>query len=99
MLQIQRSRFNFWRYQILWEVVGLKQGPLSLVSTIKELLERKSSDSGLENWEYDCRDPSRWPYDILSPQNLVLTLPTSCSHSVSIVYSWTKATELYYYVI
>jgi hypothetical protein len=28
--------------------VGLEQGPLSLVSTIEELLERKSSGSGLE---------------------------------------------------
>jgi hypothetical protein len=28
--------------------VGLERGPLSLVSTIEELLERKSSDSGLE---------------------------------------------------
>jgi hypothetical protein len=29
--------------------VGLKQGPLSLVSTIEELLGRKGSGSGLEN--------------------------------------------------
>jgi hypothetical protein len=29
------------RYQIFWEVVGLEWGPLSLVSTIEELLERK----------------------------------------------------------
>jgi hypothetical protein len=29
-LQIQRSRFNFWLYQIFWEVVGLERGPLSL---------------------------------------------------------------------
>jgi hypothetical protein len=34
-------------------------GPLSLVSTTEELLERKSSDSGLENREYGNRDPSR----------------------------------------
>jgi hypothetical protein len=30
------------------EVVGLERGPLSLVSTIEELLGRKSSGSGLE---------------------------------------------------
>jgi hypothetical protein len=30
------------------KVVGLKRGPLSLVSKIEELLERKSSGSGLE---------------------------------------------------
>jgi hypothetical protein len=35
-LQIQRSRFDSWHYQIFWEVLGLKQGPLSLVSTIEE---------------------------------------------------------------
>jgi hypothetical protein len=32
--------------------VGLDQGPLSLVSTIEELLERKSSSYGLESREY-----------------------------------------------
>jgi hypothetical protein len=43
--------------------VGLERGPLSLVSTIEELLVRKSSGSGLENREYGRRDPSRWPRD------------------------------------
>jgi hypothetical protein len=46
-----RSRgpgFDSRRYQISWEVVGLEQGPLRLVSTIEELLEWKSSGSGLE---------------------------------------------------
>jgi hypothetical protein len=39
----------FWmRYQIFWEVAGLEQGPLNLMSTIEELLERKSSGCGLE---------------------------------------------------
>jgi hypothetical protein len=32
--------------------VGLEQGPLSLLSTIEELLGRKSSGSGLENREH-----------------------------------------------
>jgi hypothetical protein len=36
-------------------VVGLERGPLSLVSTIEELLERKSNGSGLEN-----RECGRW---------------------------------------
>jgi hypothetical protein len=31
------------------EVVGLERGPLSLVRIIEELLESKSSGSGLEN--------------------------------------------------
>jgi hypothetical protein len=38
--------------------VGLEQGPLSLVSTIEELLERKSIGSGLESREYGHRDLS-----------------------------------------
>jgi hypothetical protein len=39
--------------------VGMERGPLSLVSTIEELLGRKSSGSGLEIPEYGHRDPSR----------------------------------------
>jgi hypothetical protein len=41
------------------EVVGLERGSLSLVNTIEELLERKSSCSVLENREYGRREPSR----------------------------------------
>jgi hypothetical protein len=74
-LQIQRSGFDSLPYQILREVVGLERGPLSLVSTTEELLERKSSSSGY-------------------PQTFALTLPKSCCHSVGIVRSLTKATEL-----
>jgi hypothetical protein len=58
-LQIQRPGFDSRRYQIFREVVGLERGPLSLVSTIEELLGRKSSGSGLEIREYGCGDPSR----------------------------------------
>jgi hypothetical protein len=29
------------RYQTFWDVVGLERGPLSLVSTIEELLRKK----------------------------------------------------------
>jgi hypothetical protein len=48
-LQIQRSEFDSQCCQIFWEVVGMEQGQLSLVSTIEELLGRKSSGYGLEN--------------------------------------------------
>jgi hypothetical protein len=58
-IQIQRSGFDSRRYQIFCEVVGLEQGPLSLMSTTEELLERKSSGSGLENRYYGRRDPPR----------------------------------------
>jgi hypothetical protein len=51
-LQIQRSRFDSWRYQIFGEVVGLERGPLCLVITTEELLERKHSGSSLENRDY-----------------------------------------------
>jgi hypothetical protein len=43
--------FDFRRYQIFWEVVGLERGPLILVRITEELLRWKSSNSGLE-----CRD-------------------------------------------
>jgi hypothetical protein len=36
----------------------MEGGPLSLVSIVEELLERKSG-FGLERREYSCRDPSR----------------------------------------
>jgi hypothetical protein len=39
--------------------VGLERGPLSLVSTIEELLGTNSKGSGLESREYARRDPSR----------------------------------------
>jgi hypothetical protein len=55
-LQIQRSGFDFRPYQIFWEVVGLERGPLSLVSTIEKLLERKSSGSHLESRDYGQRE-------------------------------------------
>jgi hypothetical protein len=66
-LQMQRSGFDSRCYQIFWKVVGLKQGPFSLVSTIEELLGRKFSDSGLENREYGRRNLSRWPRGTLYP--------------------------------
>jgi hypothetical protein len=60
-LQVQRSGFDSWLYQIFWEIVGLERGSLSLVSTIEELLGRKSSGSGLEGHG----DLFRWPRDTL----------------------------------
>jgi hypothetical protein len=46
------------------------------VSTTEELLERKSSGSGLESREYGSRVPSRWPRGTLYLQNLALISPT-----------------------
>jgi hypothetical protein len=92
-LQIQRTEFYSRRYQIFWEVVGLERGPLSLVSTNEELLERKSSGSGLESQEYGRRDLSRSPRGTFYPQKLVLASPTSGGRSVRVVHSRTQATE------
>jgi hypothetical protein len=64
--------------------VGLELGPLSLVSTIEELLERKSSGSCLESREYGRRHPSRGPRGALYPEKLALTSPTSGGRSVGI---------------
>jgi hypothetical protein len=41
------------------KVVDLERGPLSLVTTTEELLDRKIADPCLENREYGRRDPSR----------------------------------------
>jgi hypothetical protein len=53
------SGFDSGLYQIFSAVVGLKRGPLSLVSTTEELLGRNSSGSGLENREYGHVYPLR----------------------------------------
>jgi hypothetical protein len=92
-LQIQKSAFDSRRYQIFWEVVGLERGPRSLASRIEELIGRKSSGSGLENRDYGCRNPSRWPRGTLCPQTLALTSQTSSGRSVGIVRLQTQATE------
>jgi hypothetical protein len=94
-LQIQRSGFDSRRYQIVWELVGLEWGPLSLMSATEELLERKSSGSSLETCNYGRRDPSRWPHGTLYPQQLALTLPTSGGRSVGIVRSRNQATKFF----
>jgi hypothetical protein len=65
--------------------VDLEWGPLSLVSTIEELLGSKSSGSGLESREYVRRDPSRRPRDTHYPQKLALSSLTSGCRPVGIV--------------
>jgi hypothetical protein len=92
-LQIQRSGFDSRRYHTFWRVESLKRGPLNLVSTIEELLERKSSGSVLEIQEYRRRDLSRWPRGTVYPQKLALTSTTSGGRSVGIVRSRTQATK------
>jgi hypothetical protein len=92
--------FDFQRYQILWQVVGLDRGPLSLVSTTEELLGKKSSGSGLENRDYGRRGSAtlttRHP---LYPQKLALTSPTSGARSVGKGRSRNKATEWFFLIL
>jgi hypothetical protein len=82
-LQIQGSRV---RFPALPEkkVVGLERGPLS-------------SGSCLENREYGCRDPSRWPRGTLYPQKLAITSPTSGGRSVGIDRSRTQTMEFSFF--
>jgi hypothetical protein len=60
--------------------VGLERGPLSLVSTIEELFERKSSGSGLEteNTAVGIRRPDHMAPSIR--KKVALTSPSSGSH-------------------
>jgi hypothetical protein len=73
--------------------VGLERGPLSHMSTMGDLLERKSSGSGLECREDGRRNPSGWPRGNLYPQKLAQISPTSGCRSVGIVRSRTQAAE------
>jgi hypothetical protein len=99
-LQIQRSGFDSFHYLIFWAVVGLERGPLSLVSTTEELLERKSSGFSLESRDYGCKDPMRWLLDTpLSVKTLALTLPTIGGSSVSIVRARSQATEFSFFLL
>jgi hypothetical protein len=59
-LEIQRFRFDSRRYHIFWEVAGRELGPLSLMSTTEELLERKNSGFGLEIKITALGDLPRW---------------------------------------
>jgi hypothetical protein len=92
-LQIQRPGFDSRCYQIFWEVVGLERGPHSLMSTIEELLGRKSSGSSLENRDYVCTYLPRWQRGTLYPQQLTPTSSTSGGLSVGIVCSRTRTME------
>ena len=82
------------RYQIFWVVVGLERGPLSLVRSIEELLEKKVAAPAQKTEINGRGDPLRWPRDTpLSAKKLALTSPTDGGRSVGIVRSRTKATE------
>jgi hypothetical protein len=56
-------RFDSRPNHIFREIGGVERGPLSLVCKFEELLESKSSDSGLEN-----RDLPQWEFVALTTQ-------------------------------
>jgi hypothetical protein len=58
-LHIQRSRVRFPALPYFLRSSGSGTGPLSLMSTTEELLERNRSASGLENGEYGRGGPLR----------------------------------------
>jgi hypothetical protein len=90
-LWIQRSGFDSRCYKIFWEVAGLERGPLNLASTAEELLEIKSSGSGLEIRGHGRGDPPRCLRDTVYPQKLALTSPKNGGHLVGIVRSRTQS--------
>jgi hypothetical protein len=80
--------------------VGLEWGSLSLVSTVEELLGRKSSCSDLETEDTDI---GMCHADHVAPSILkcwhYLHWQAAVSQSVSIVRSWTQATEFSFLVL
>jgi hypothetical protein len=82
------------------KAVGLERDPLSLVTTIEELLERESGDSSLKNPDYDLRGSAALTTRHPSiRKELALTSPTSGSCSIGIVRWRTEATELLLVII
>jgi hypothetical protein len=80
--------------RFFWEVVGLERGPLSLLSTIEELLERKSNGFELER---QITAVGIHPTDSatpLYPRELALTSPTNGGRSVGTVRWRTKTKDL-----
>jgi hypothetical protein len=81
-----------------WEVVGLERSPFSLVTTIEEPLERKSSGSGLETEITDV-GIRHADHVTLYPQKLALSSPASGGRSVGIICSRTQATEFLFFFL
>jgi hypothetical protein len=74
--------------------VGPERGPLSLVSKIEELPERKRSGFGLESRKYGRGIRHAHHVAPSIGQKLALTSPTSGGRSVGVVRSRSQATDL-----
>jgi hypothetical protein len=79
--------------------MGLEWGPLSLVSTTEELLDRKVAAPVWKTENTGRRDPSRRPRGTPYPQKLAITSPTSGGRSVDIVRSRTQTMEFSFFVL
>jgi hypothetical protein len=79
------------------KVVGLERGPLSLVSTTEELLDRKVAAPvyEIENTAVGIRHADHVAPS--NPQKLAITLPTSGGRSFGIVRSRTQAMEFVFF--
>jgi hypothetical protein len=59
-------------YQILWKVLGLERGLLSVVRIIEEILERKVAVPFLQTVINRHRDPLHWPRDTPIPKKVTI---------------------------
>jgi hypothetical protein len=93
-LQIRRPGFDSRHYQKK-KVVSLERGPLSLVSTTEELLDRKVAARvyKTENTAVGIRHADHVAPSIR--KKLTITSPTSDSRSVGIVRSRTQTMEFF----
>jgi hypothetical protein len=93
-LQIRGPGFDCGHYQKI-KVAGLERGPLSLVSTTEELLDRKVA-APVYKTENTAMGIGR--ADHVTPsirKKLAITSPTSDGRSVGIVRSRTQTTEFF----
>jgi hypothetical protein len=79
--------------------MGLERGPLSLVSTIEQLLGRKNSGFCLESENTAVGIRHADYATSLYPQKLALTSPTSGGRSVDIIRYLTLVTEVIFFLI
>jgi hypothetical protein len=77
---------------VLWPTVQ----PLICIMSV---LPVKDGVLIINNLEYGCEDPFRWPRETLYPQRLALTSPTKGGRSIGIVRSWTKAMKFVFMFI
>jgi hypothetical protein len=77
--------------------MGLERGPLSLVSTTEELLDRKVAAPVYKTENMAVGTVTLTTWHTLSANKLAYTSPTSGGRSVSIVRSRTQTMEFFFY--